>query len=505
MAPTIARKRKSRFDIAISYVTNAWKSELAHSFHILKTTSCSSCRRSSHRSFLDKRRKLRKVRAKLLSQQAKMSPAKVPAQSSSAPATPKQQSSFVAPRATSEQPEGAQAERKRKISEVESEPYGRRSRRQSKKPRPEASSDEKPQEQPGKQKPGQQAPSSSGKQKPGQHASSSSKDPPSAPPVPRPSVPSSGLSKAWPSRVGTQKIKGLRNPGNWCYRRSVLQILLAMPQFFNLLEQTHVECHAPKGRCVNCALFNFFNTYHKEGAVGPYLTALDAAIRATSTSIPGWTSNKNTQEDSHEFLQYLLGTVEDTEGVPTEQFDPLFKIAHATSWTCSHCKKKHAKTDPAVAILSLPVPQHETTLRSCLDTYHKEPETTIRCDKCSTNLPRTRALRIAYAPEVLPIQLARFVKTNPHKPAKKNVSYVDYPESLDLSRWSVDTSKPLRYRLDSVVAHSGNLKAGHYIAFVRGPDGVMVASDSDISKSSIASMRKPGGHFTPYILTYVRL
>lgn len=563
MAPSIARKRSNRFAIALSYLTRAWRNKFAHSFHVLTTTSCSFCRRRSFASLFARRRKLRKARARRFPPQAigTMKSSNVSARPASLPPVPGEKSSAVAPRAISEGPAESEAAKKRKISE--DEPYGRRSRREPKKPRIEGSSDAKPQQEPQK-KPNQQASSSSSDkrvpQKPGQehtdqqasssnsvkkpqqeqgqeqssqqasssnssknskklqekpqqsqsdqHASpSSNKDPKPGLTSPKSPAPASVVSKAWPSRVGTQKITGLQNPSMWCYRRAVLQNLVAIPQLFNLLDRGHQQCKAKPGRCVTCALRRLFNTYQTGGAISKDLRSLDDAIAATGrTSDPRWTRFKHTQEDGHEFLQYLLGTVENARGMPEKQFKSLFQIAHTTSWTCSNCSKIHTKTDPSGMILDLPIVKQRgpPSLSSCLDAYHKETGTIIRCDKCKKNIARTRTLRIAKAPDILPITLKRFSFAVRGR-MEKNTQAVDCPDTLDLSHWAADSSKPLQYRLQSIVAHSGSLNGGHYIAFVRGSDGVKECDDGQVSNATASALRKSVPGFTPYILVYTKV
>ncbi|KAI4718825.1 cysteine proteinase [Aureobasidium sp. EXF-10727] len=311
-------------------------------------------------------------------------------------------------------------------------------------------------------------------------------------------------SSSWPASVGKPKIKGLSNPMNWCYRRSVLQSLIAVPQLFNLLDESHRSC--PKqGRCVTCAMRQLLLSYHTSpGGVGNQLSALDSAIRATGrSSDPRWSATSQTQEDSHDFLQYLLGTFEKAKGIDKDQFASLFRIKHKISWVCDGCKKVHTHSDPPGFSLTLPIPNRSNVdLTDCLNTYHREPNVTIRCDKCKKNVKRTRVFQLDNAPDVLPIQLARFGYGA--RGPTKNKQHVDFPEELDLSPWSLDKSKPSKYRLQAIVAHSGSLKFGHYIAYIRGADGIKEISDSSVSNSNAKEWKKPTSGFNPYILVYIK-
>ncbi|KAG9648989.1 cysteine proteinase, partial [Aureobasidium melanogenum] len=311
-------------------------------------------------------------------------------------------------------------------------------------------------------------------------------------------------SKSWPASVGKQKIKGLSNPSQWCYRRSVLQSLIALPQLFNLLDESHKSC--PKqGRCVTCAMRQLLTSYHTSpGGVGSQLSALDGAIRQTGrSSEPRWSAISQTQEDSHDFLQYLLGTIEKAKGIDKDQFASLFRVKHKISWVCEGCKKVHTHSDPPGFSLSVPIPNRSgVSLTDCLNTYHRESNVTIRCDKCKKNSKRTRIFKLDNAPDVLPIQLMRFGYGA--RGPTKNKQHVDFPEELDLSPWALDQSQPSRYRLQAIVAHSGSLKFGHYIAYVRGADGIKEISDSSVSNSNAKEWRRPTSGFNPYILVYIK-
>ena len=191
-----------------------------------------------------------------------------------------------------------------------------------------------------------------------------------------------------------------------------------------------------------------------------------------------------------------------TYSLRKQQFQSLFSVGHEAAWKCSHCGKKHVKVDPPSYSLQLSIhaPRNQpVTITTCLDAYHREENLTIRCDGCKKNVPRTRLHRIQNAPDVLYIQLKRFAFNG--FSSAKNGKPVQFGEILDLSRWTVDPSQPAKYKLQAVVAHSGTLKTGHYIAFVRGPDGIRRISDESVSRAADNEWRNPRG-FAPYILLY---
>jgi ubiquitin C-terminal hydrolase len=519
MQKTIRRRNNN---VAATYVENALKRRTIQAFRHLSSSPCTHCRKDALRKFLDLKRRLQRM-DKMTQARARSLP----------PSLPSAQKVVVAPvvqepvsRPSSQPPshpvqvpsepvqEPSKPNKKRRISE--SEPPDAKPQQQSKKPRKHDDASAKkldPQspKQSSRQSPLDGAPKPSAVQSKGSKqeplptkASKAEQSSNTGKPSKSPTVPASKILRSWPSSVGKPKIKGLSNPSQWCYRRSVLQSLIATPQLFNLLSECHKSC--PKqGRCVTCAMRQLLMSYHTSpGGVGSQLTALDNAIRATGrSSDPRWAATNQTQEDSHDFLQYLLGTFENAKGIDKDQFASLFRIKHKISWVCGDCNKVHTHSDPPGVSLSVPIPDRPTVnLSDCLNTYHREPNVTIRCDKCKKNTKRTRIFQLDNAPDVLPIQLMRFGYGA--RGPTKNKKHIDFPEELDLSPWAVDKDKLSKYRLQAIVAHSGSLKFGHYIAYVRGADGIKEISDSSVSNSNAKEWRRPTSGFNPYILVYVK-
>ncbi|KAI4789659.1 cysteine proteinase, partial [Aureobasidium sp. EXF-8846] len=401
MQKTIRRRNNN---VAATYVENALKRRTIQAFRHLSSSPCAHCRKDALRKFLDLKRRLQRMDT-INKARARSLPPSLPSASKITIAPiiqePVSQPSSQPPSQPVVQ-EPSKLGKKRRISE--SEPPDAKPQQQSKKARKheEASSKEpetEPKKPSGRQSSLDGAPKSNtaqskgSKQEPvstkvskGEQSSTTGKPPKS------PTVSASKISKSWPSSVGKPKIKGLSNPSQWCYRRSLLQSLIAIPQLFNLLDECHKSC--PKqGRCVTCAMRQLLISYHTSpGGVGNHLTALDNAIRATGrSSDPRWIATSQTQEDSHDFLQYLLGTFEKAKGVDKDQFASLFRIKHKISWVCGDCKKVHTHSDPPGVSLSVPIPDRPSVnLADCLNTYHREPNVTIRCDKCKKNTKRTR-------------------------------------------------------------------------------------------------------------------
>ncbi|KAK6001366.1 hypothetical protein QM012_002697 [Aureobasidium pullulans] len=510
MQKTIIRRRNN--NVAATYVEHALKRRTVQAFHDLSSSPCSHCRKDALRKFLDLKRRLQKMDNITRARGTSLPPPLPAARKVTVTPVvqqPVSQSSSQPPA----QKEPTIPGKKRRI--FESEPLDAVSAQQLKKPRKQDATEplsKKPDSRASKQD--VRRPSLDQMPKPSTVQTESAKQDPISPkPVKRelnvgkspksPTASARKTSNSWPAGV-KQKIKGLSNPSQWCYRRSVLQSLIALPQLFNILDESHKNC--PKqGRCVTCAMRQLLTSYHTTpGSVGSQLSALDGAIRATGrSSEPRWSAISQTQEDSHDFLQYLLGTFEKAKGIDKDHFASLFRIKHKISWGCDGCKKVHTHSDPPGFSLSVPIPNRSgVSLTDCLNTYHRESNVTIRCDKCKKNAKRTRIFKLDNAPDVLPIQLMRFGYGA--RGPTKNKQHVDFPEELDLSPWALNQSQPSKYRLQAIVAHSGSLKFGHYIAYVRGTDGIKEISDSSVSSSNAKEWRRPTSGFNPYILVYIK-
>jgi len=117
----------------------------------------------------------------------------------------------------------------------------------------------------------------------------------------------------WPTKVGKPQLRGLINPSAWCYRRSLLQLLFAVPHFYNVLSNRNQNTKCDP-KCVTCALRCAVQAYHTGTMqqLNHEIRNLDDAILKTGReSSPAWrANNKHNQDDAHHFLLYILGTME---------------------------------------------------------------------------------------------------------------------------------------------------------------------------------------------------
>ena len=129
-------------------------------------------------------------------------------------------------------------------------------------------------------------------------------------PIPQPN------GAQWPSKGSRlQKSKGLKNPGNLCYRNSILQGLMHVPSFYNFLVDDHSTC-VKGSRCTACQLRHLVLGYWTTPAQMPQLDKLILALqnRLRSTSVfRDARFDWRTQQDAPEYYGYLVNAILETD------------------------------------------------------------------------------------------------------------------------------------------------------------------------------------------------
>lgn len=130
-----------------------------------------------------------------------------------------------------------------------------------------------------------------------------------------------------PPRSALSETKGFQNPNVLCWRNSMLQCLLHVPEFFHYLSRpercTNPRCHDPRAkkdlyRCVYCALRELALHYWASTSTGFKMEKLGAFHRAMELHPgrnPGDGGNYSfltagQQYDPHEFFTGLTNMLE---------------------------------------------------------------------------------------------------------------------------------------------------------------------------------------------------
>ncbi|KAK7182918.1 ubiquitin carboxyl-terminal hydrolase 2 [Paraphaeosphaeria sporulosa] len=341
--------------------------------------------------------------------------------------------------------------------------------------------------------------------------------------------------------------RGIENPGNHCYLNSILQAFMHMPQFLHWIRghvvtqncTPHWEPEDPgtrpderiytHGPCICCSMKALVEEYW--GPTDP----LTRPIRWTSASLEaikriafqnfdtGFSLEtearfvREQQEDAQEALVFLQNVLNDYD-TRTDQFDAMFRLCLVPMHTCTDCgKHKEAvvQTD-ANLLVTFDKQTHNTVASAIHDKFEKYPGPESKCESATCGGANTDKLQvwiIRAAPRILTITLVVF-DYQEDTPIKK-LHAVEIGEELDLTRYQEVKVVPLKYRLSTVVSHSGNTaNAGHYVASVRSQGASPFFNINDHRVLSInpaefrANPQRPPGvrtmqGFQAYMLTYI--
>ena len=312
---------------------------------------------------------------------------------------------------------------------------------------------------------------------------------------------------------------GIVNPGLSCYINVVLQSLLRCPGvrefFFYNLHLRDVCGPRDLGGSLSEKLAEFVKIYSafNEKVLDPF--ELRSSIGELNK-----TFDSSTQEDAHEFLIFLLDTLNQElcrskppaspppkpqPSKKEEKTDPLesltFEEKSCTFWTqelirnnsifqdvfmgqyvskvtCRECSFKSCSFQ-AFNILELPVPSNqEATLRDCFSLFTQQETLECglwKCPKCQKKVQASKHINLCVLPPVLVICLKRFgmkdgaaFKSNCL--VRTDLDGEDLAHLIDVASPSRESTLYLPFAF--VVAdldqhHSGNQHAGHYTCSIR--------------------------------------
>lgn len=329
------------------------------------------------------------------------------------------------------------------------------------------------------------------------------------------------VSKTWPPFARVRPFRGLRNPHNYCYRRSVMQAFLHLPAFISWIEghpstgdNRSIEC--PTIPCIACAFRKLLKAYYSKQPISAELGSFDASINRIWPRLR-YISNKrqimalqHSQQDADEFIVCILNALCDaparTLPMSVDVREALFEVSLSRSWQCDtpKCPERNhtVKHSESTLILDILRPRKGLQLEQYVQNYFAGDVVDVRCDGCQKNhKQRHRNQELLAGPEILIIQLRRFQLFSKIK------SHVGIPNTLDLTKYQPRSSwskNKLRYKLMHIIYHmGGSIASGHYISDCTGPDGLYECNDEIVSKKPKfgANMDRAD----PYILMYTRI
>ncbi|KAI0722755.1 cysteine proteinase [Earliella scabrosa] len=310
----------------------------------------------------------------------------------------------------------------------------------------------------------------------------------------------------WPSNVTVGC--GLNNTGNTCFLNSALQCLLHTTPLIHVLlkHSPKDDNHSPKNTyCMICALRSvMMEAYSKSHhAITPYQVITKLQVIAKHM-------RRGRQEDSHEFLRYLVDALQRSilAGYP-QKLDP--KLAE-TSWVYTifggllrsrvKCLACGHNSDTFDRMLDLSVDiagvaSLRDALRKFVAVDHLRGADKYKCEKCKKAVNADKQFTVQQAPLVLTIHLKRF------SPMGRKIGHpVRYDEQISLQPCMSEGEFGPTYSLYGVISHAGGgPNSGHYYAHVKAANGQWFEMNDD---SVMRHGSAPTSMKNAYILFYIR-
>ena len=305
----------------------------------------------------------------------------------------------------------------------------------------------------------------------------------------------------------SNKYCGLMNQGGTCYLNSYLQILFHLPAFRRIVYSMGVSGTEDATKSIPINLQNLFCDLQ---------VCDDVCYTFNLTRSFGWDSKTVLkQQDIHEFSLVLLqNLIKKLKGTALENsIDDLFMGEEKAYIRCINCNFKTTKVTKFLS-LSLEVKGCKT-LEESFENYMNPSEV----DDYQTDDEKLGKQKATYGiesfifPKVLFIHLKRFNYDQKNMMILKLNSRLEFPEELDLTKFSAKSEKEPLYELIGVMVHSGDVSGGHYYSFIKKDQGQWYKfNDSRVTKegsknavnANFGSEGENSSGSSAYYLVYVR-
>lgn len=308
------------------------------------------------------------------------------------------------------------------------------------------------------------------------------------------------------ANVSKLKSKGFHNRLNDCYRNSVLQLICSIPEFKEEITK-HDSSKCRISACVCCFLGDLIAEHHFETKFGSRSRTNDV-VRTINTRLGKVLPKQfksNRQEDATEYLHAVLHACKDQlnkrikdaaekgkktlreEDLKNNPIDKTFDGSFPSVLTCPKCGHRSFNRTDLPSLMLIPSikpsenrPGNVIPIKYLLDEHFKPEKVDATCEKCkfasgankiTSKTKFTKQVEVERLPRVLVLNVVRWtsvVMNRGYVKADKIMNRLKYDEKMTMR----EKGQPVHYRLISVVAHCGrSLSSGHYISFVRQPDG----------------------------------
>ncbi|CAN7014330.1 unnamed protein product [Brassica rapa subsp. trilocularis] len=319
------------------------------------------------------------------------------------------------------------------------------------------------------------------------------------------------FSKLYTSKIEFQPC-GLINCGNSCFANVVFQCLMfTAPLTTYFLQQLHSRTCPNKEQCFTCG-FEKLVLMAKEGKSSLSPSGLLSQLQSIGIRL-----GNGKQEDAHEFLRFVVDTMQSVcikasgcDMPKTKKLEDTTLIGLTfggylrSKIKCMKCQEKSERREKMMD-LTVEIDGDISTLEEALHRFTRteilDGENKYKCGSCKSYERAKKKLKITEPPNVLTIALKRFQSG---KFGKLN-KLVRFPETLDLTPYvSGGSEKSHDYKLYGVIVHLDTMNAafsGHYVCYVRNSQNKWYkADDSTVVTSDVESVWTKGA----YMLFYAR-
>ena len=356
------------------------------------------------------------------------------------------------------------------------------------------------------------------------------------------------------NKIGISKYKNIN--GVTCYMNSILAILQQVPIFSDYIISGKFKEYIDSDNCEDSISYQLYKLFRIS------MSMEDANLTPTSLrricSEKDYVWGENQQQDSAEYLQFVISKMEEELGksvnfVPglklnnsylendismslecvqaisgyhkfiKKEYSPIKKLFTGLEETKSNCKICSTVKNNYQTFLTwqLPIPVTDATqeleLVDCMDKWFEDEtlddENRLSCDFCGVKSNANKSNYLFMPPKILVIQLKRFKKDMYGQVCRKITNKVNYPiNDLDISKYISNSScykDKCKYNLIGINLHQelgsyANMNLGHYVSIVKNRyDNNWLVFNDDNSPITITSKEQLVNNKT-YLLFYYR-
>lgn len=214
------------------------------------------------------------------------------------------------------------------------------------------------------------------------------------------------------------------------------------------------------------------------------------------------------QEDAHEFLRALLGTLV-MQG-QNKELSSLFDGLLESAVTCQSCFRpsltRDRYMDLSLDIADANIHSLKDALNEFTTTETLSGENAVYCRYCECKQTATKGLRLATAPSILVCHFKRFA-CDAYGRMVRLKKKITIPLRLEIGDFmsKVNQARPPPYELVAVLVHQGNsCESGHYLAYVKNAGSWYRCNDAIVEPVDVETVLSQQAYIVFYEVAEMR-